>query len=148
MMTEAEIRSAFEGVYAMASWHDGDAIEYPPVADGRWVLVGGNVVSLLQKHAPDGSGQVIALFGRYEIEDGAFSYGYDGGTFFVQRPGGAGEPYPVPFGEMRRYEARRDGDRVILAMADGTAEFRIEGGFVEYCEAGKVMRRWQRTATC
>ena len=125
-------------------WRPGT---HPPAADGRWTLTGGTVVSLLLKRAPDGSGQTIALFGRYEIEDGAFSYGYDGGSMFMQRPGGIGDPYPVPFGEVRRYEARREGSRIVLAMADGTAEFRIEGDFVEYCEAGKIMRRWRRIAT-
>jgi hypothetical protein len=146
-MTAAEIRAAFEGVYAMVSWHDGDKVEHAPAADGRWVLMGDQVVSLLIKTAPDKSGQTIALFGHYIIEDGAFSYGYDGGNFFMQRPGGAGETYPVPFGEIRRYEASRDGDNVLLAMADGTAEFRVMGDLVEYHEGGALMRRWRRVAT-
>jgi hypothetical protein len=146
-MTAAEIRAAFEGVYAMESWHDGDQVGHAPAADGRWVLMGDVVVSLLVKTAPDKSGQTIALWGHYIIEDGAFSYGYDGGNFFMQRPGGIGDPYPVPFGEIRRYEASRDGDRVLLAMADGTAEFRVHGDRVEYHEGGKLMRRWRRIAT-
>ena len=146
-MSAAEICAAFEGVYAMQSWHDGDQVEYAPDADGRWVLMGGTVVSLLLKSAADRSGQTIALFGHYVIEDGAFSYGYDGGSFFMQRPGGVGDPYPVPFGEMRRYEASRDGDTVTLAMADGVADFRIVGDTVEYREGGSLMRRWRRTAT-
>src|SRR3954468_8518940 len=146
-MTAAEIRAAFEGVYAMESWHDGDQVEHAPAADGRWVLMGDVVVSLLIKTAPDKSGQTIALWGHYVIEDGAFSYGYDGGNFFMKTPGGPGDLYPVPFGEIRRYEASRDGDKVLLAMADGTAEFRVEGNRVEYHEGGKLMRRWRRIAT-
>lgn len=145
-MTAAEIRDAFEGVYAMESWHDGDKVEHPPAADGRWVLMGDTVVSLLLKTAPDKSGQTIALFGHYVIEDGAFSYGYDGGNFFMQQPGGHGDLYPVPFGEVRRYEASRDGDNVLLAMADGTAEFRVMGDRVEYREGGALLRRWRRIA--
>jgi hypothetical protein len=145
-MTEAEIRAAFEGVYAMQSWHEGDKVEHAPAADGRWVLMGDTVVSLLFKSAQDKSGQTIALFGHYIIEDGHFTYGYDGGSFFMQRPGGVGDPYPVPFGEMRRYEASRDGDKVLLAMADGTAEFRVHGDQVEYHESGQLMRRWKRIA--
>ena len=31
-MTAAEIRAAFEGVYAMESWHDGDNVEHAPAA--------------------------------------------------------------------------------------------------------------------
>src|ERR1700722_4205144 len=146
-MTAAEIRAAFEGVYAMESWHDGDKVEQAPAADGRWVLMGDTVVSLLVKTAPDKSGLTIAVWGHYVIEDGAFSYGYDGGNAFIQHPGGNGDPSPVPFGMMRRYEASRDGDRVLLAMADGTAEFRVHDNRVELYEGGKLMRRWRRIAT-
>ena len=124
-MTEAEIRAAFEGVYAMESWHDGDSVEHAPAADGRWVLMGDVVVSTLIKTAPDKSGQTIALWGHYIIEDGAFSYGYDGGNFFMQKPGGTGDLYPVPFGEIRRYEASRNGDKVLLAMADALSYNRM-----------------------
>src|SRR5579871_4983096 len=146
-MTAAEIRAAFEGVYTMESWHDGDKVEHAPAADGRFVILGGAVVSLLIKTAPDKSGQTIALWGHYVIEDGAFSYGYDGGNFFMQKAGGTGDLCPVPFGEMRRYEASRDGDKVLLAMADGTAQFRVQGDRVEYHEGGQLMRRWRRLPT-
>ena len=146
-MTAAEIRTAIEGVYAMESWHDGENTEESPAADGRWVLVGDTMVSLLVKAAPDKSGLTIALWGHYMIEDGAFSYGYDGGNAFMQRPGGNGDLHPVPFGMVRRFEASRDGDTVLLAMADGTAEFRVQGNRVEYREGGKLARRWRRIGT-
>jgi hypothetical protein len=146
-VTAAEIGAAFEGIYAMEAWHDGDRVDHPPQVEGRWVLLRGQVVSFLFKTADDRPGQTIAVYGRYHIEDGAFSYGYDGGSYFLVRAGGAVDPFPIPVGEVRRFEASREGGGLMLAMADGTAAFRVTDGTVEYIEAGKIQRRWRRIAT-
>ena len=140
----AELRAVIEGVYTMAGWYDANGVAYAPDADGRWVLVDGIFVSLLLKREPDGSKQTIAMMGAFEIEDGAFTYGYDDGSYLIQRPDGAVDAPRVPFGERRRFEAIRDGSIIRLVWNDGAAEFRIGGMMVDYLEHGVVQRRWQR----
>jgi hypothetical protein len=95
----AEIRGMIEQVYAMASWHIGDQVDYPPTAHGRWVIMQGQVVSTLIKDNDDGSKAVVALYGHYEVEDGRFRYCYDGGVAAVHSDGGAAQlAIPVTFG--------------------------------------------------
>jgi len=140
----AELRAAIEGVYTMSVWYDSAGAVCAPEADGRWVLVDGVFVSLLLKREPDGSKQTIAMMGRYDIEDGAFTYGYDDGSYLIQRPDGAVDAPRVPFGERRRFAARRDGSVISLIWEDGAAEFRIGGMMIDYLEHGVVQRRWER----
>jgi hypothetical protein len=140
----AELRGAIEGVYTMAAWYDSNGKAVSPEADGRWVLVDGVFVSLLLKREPDGSKQTIAMMGSFEIEDGAFTYGYDDGSYLIQRPDGAVEAPRVPFGERRRFEAIRDDSIIRLVWNDGAAEFRLGGPMVDYLEHGVVQRRWER----
>jgi len=84
------------------------------------------------------------MMGTYDIEDGAFTYGYDDGSYLIQRPDGSTDAIPVPFGERRRFAASRDGDAIRLLWQDGAAEFCISGDLVDYCEYGVVQRRWRR----
>jgi hypothetical protein len=140
----AELRAAIEGVYTMAVWYDATGAVRAPEADGRWVLVDGVFVSLLLKRESDGSKQTIAMMGSYAIEDGAFTYGYDDGSYLIQRPDGAVDAPRVPFGERRRFEASRDGSIIRLVWNDGAAEFRIGGMMIDYLEHGVVQRRWER----
>ena len=143
----AELRAAIEGIYAMAAWYDATGKAVAPEADGRWVLVDGTFVSVLLKRDADGSKQTIAMMGTYQIEDGAFTYGYDDGSYLIQRPDGSLDAPTVPFGERRRFEASRDDGSVVrLVWNDGAAEFRIGGLMIDYLEHGVVQRRWERVA--
>jgi hypothetical protein len=108
------------------------------------VLVDGVFVSLLLKREDDGSKQTIAMMGTFDIEDGAFTYGYDDGSYLIQRPDGAVDAPKVPFGERRRFDAIRDGSIIRLLWNDGAAEFRLGGIMVDYLEYGVVQRRWER----
>jgi hypothetical protein len=138
-----EIRAMIEQVYRMASWGSGDRVDTPPKADGRWVIMQGGVVSTLIREADDGSKTVVALFGHYEIEDGLFRYGYDGGSATVHGAGGA-EPASIPviFGEMVDWTVRRDGDGMILTSRIATLHMTSRG--IDYAENGVVERRWIR----
>ncbi len=139
----AELRKAIEGIYTMSVWSDGGTARAPD-ADGRWVLVDGVFVSLLLKREADGSKQTIAMMGEYAVEDGAFTYGYDDGSYLIQRPDGAVDAPRVPYGERRRFEAIRDDSIIRLVWNDGAAEFRIGGMMIDYLEHGVVQRRWAR----
>lgn len=139
----AEIRAMIEQVYAMASWHTGDQVDYPPVAHGRWVIMQGQVVSTLIKDNDDGSKAVVALYGHYEVEDGRFRYCYDGGEAAVHSAGGAAPmAIPVTFGEFMDYTVARDGDG--LHLANDHAELRLSPRGIDYYEDGQVQRTWLR----
>jgi hypothetical protein len=141
--TAAEIRAMIEQVYRMESWHTGDQVDYPPVAHGRWVIMQGGVVSTLIKGNPDGSKYVVALYGRYEVEDGVFRYLYeDGSAAVMSGDGTAPASIPVTFGEFMVYEVRRDGDG--LRLRNGDAELRLTPRGIDYCEGRAVQRTWLR----
>jgi hypothetical protein len=139
----AEIRALIEQVYVLASWHAGEQVDTPPIADGRWVIMQGGVVSTLIRDNPDGSKWVVALYGRYEVEDGVFRYLYEGGNAVVQGAAGAAPmAIPVVFGEFMEYAATRDGDG--LRLANGHAELRLSPRGIDYYEDGVVQRKWLR----
>ena len=139
----AEIRGMIEQVYEMASWHTGDQVDYPPIAHGRWVIMQGQVVSTLIKDNADGSKAVVALYGHYEVEDGAFRYCYDGGEAMVHGAAGAAPmAIPVTFGAFMDYAVTRDGDG--LRLANDHAELRLNRRGIDYYENGQVQRKWLR----
>ena len=139
----AKIRGMIEQVYEMASWHTGDQVDTPPVAHGRWVIMQGQVVSTLIKDNADGSKAVIALYGRYEVEDGRFRYCYDGGEAAVHSASGAAPmAIPVTFGTFMDYAVTRDGDG--LRLANDHAELRLSQRGIDYYEGGAVQRKWLR----
>ena len=142
-VSAAEIRAMIEQVYAMASWHTGGEVDYPPVAQGRWVIMRGQVVSTLIKNNPDGSRAVVALYGRYHIDDGRFRYCYDGGDATVHGAAGAAAmAIPVTFGEYMNYAVARDSDGLRLVGDD--AELRLNPQGIDYYEKGALQRKWLR----
>jgi hypothetical protein len=139
----AEIRGMIEQIYAMASWHAGEQVDVPPVAQGRWVIMQDQVVSTLIKDNADGSRAVVALYGRYEVEDGLFRYCYEGGDASLHGADGAAPmAIPVTFGEFMEYGVTRDGDG--LRLANDHAELRLSPRGIDYYEDGAVQRRWLR----
>lgn len=144
--TAAELRALIGGVYAIAAWYEGDGEELgPPVAHGRYVLVDGQVVSSLFKTNADGSKSVQALYGRYEIEDGAFSYGYDFGTIITESPDGAIDMTEMGTGELMRFVATREGDAVRLSCRERAFAFLVTPGVMQFFDNDRLLRIWQRT---
>jgi hypothetical protein len=139
----AEIRAMIEQIYGLASWHTGEQVDVPPVAQGRWVIMQGGVVSTLIKDNADGSRAVVALYGRYELEDSKFRYCYDGGDATVHGAAGAAPmAIPVTFGEFMQYAVTRDGEGLLLA--NDHAELRLSPRGIDYYEDGAVQRTWLR----
>jgi hypothetical protein len=142
--TADELRGIIGGVHEMAAWYEDDGTEVlVPLAHGRFVLVDGQVVSCLFKTNADGSTSIQALYGRYEIEDGAFSYGYDFGTLVTEAVDGAVEITDVAPTQMMRYEATPESDSILLRNADDRA-FRVTEGVMEFIEHGHLRRIWRR----
>jgi hypothetical protein len=138
-----EIRAMIEQVYRLASWEGGGRVDTPPGADGRWVIMQGGVVSTLLRGNEDGSRTVVALFGRYEIEDGVFRYCYDGGSAMVHSAGGATPAaIPVTYGAMMEWSVRRDGEGMVLSNPPASLHMTSRG--IDYAENGVVERRWVR----
>jgi hypothetical protein len=142
--TASELHSLIGGVYSIAAWYEDDGEEVrPPLAHGRYVLIDGQVVSSLFKTNSDGSKSVQALYGRYEIEDGAFSYGYDFGTLVAARRDGAMEMTETGPIQLMRFAATREGDAVRLWSDDKTRGFRVTPGMMQFFENGRLRRIWQ-----
>jgi hypothetical protein len=143
--TATELHAMIGGVYRITAWYEDDAEQVrPPLAHGRYVLVDGQVVSSLFKTDSDGSVSIQALYGRYEIEDGAFSYGYDFGTLIITRPGGATEMTEIGSNGLMRFVATHEGDAVRLWTDDRHLGFRVTPGVMEFFDNGHLRRVWQR----
>jgi hypothetical protein len=144
--TASELRAMIGGVYLIAAWYEDDGeVLRPPLAHGRYVLVDGQVVSSLFKTNSDGSQSVQALYGRYEIEDGSFSYGYDFGVLVTTQPDGAtamSEAGAIP---LMHFVATREDDAVLLWSDERNTGFRVTPGEMQFLENGGVRRVWQRT---
>ena len=135
------------GVYRIGSWFEDDGQElHPPLAHGRYVLVDGQVVSSLFKTDADGTRSIQALYGRYEIEEGLFSYGYDFGTLTTSRPDGTTETTETGSVDPMRYAATREGDAVRLSMDDGRRGFLVTTAEMRFFDNGQLRRIWERAA--
>jgi hypothetical protein len=143
--TATELRDMIGGVYFIAAWYEDDGAELlPPLAHGRYVLVDGQVVSSLFKVNSDGSKTVQALYGRYEMEDGTFIYGYDYGTLTTTRPDGATEMTEVGAGPLMQFVATREAGAIRLWNDDRNFGFHVAPGVMEFFDGHRLRRIWRR----
>jgi hypothetical protein len=138
------LRASVEGVYALQEWHkDGKAFK-PSQVDGRFVLMNGTVVTILNDRTEEANQATIALFGSYVLEELKFSYRYSSASVFRQTTTGITASYKEPWEGMRTFAVSPEGDAVRFRSENGQQEFLFTHDSLRYSENGKILRTWRR----
>jgi hypothetical protein len=138
-----DLKAAIEGVYILEEWKiDGQTFR-PPLVEGRFVVLNGNIMTVLIDTRQDTKKTYTTLYGVYSLTSDSFAYKYETRATFVQTPDNISLTR-APFWEgMREFTVKQEGNSVHLQFGD-KAEMVYNPDGQTYSEAGKVVRVWHR----
>jgi hypothetical protein len=139
-----ELKAAIEGVYILDEWHNDGQIFRPPVVEGRFVVLNGNVMTVLIDTMQESKKTYNAIFGVYSLTPSSFAYKYETRAGFTQTPDNISLSRAVPFeGKTREFTVKQEGNSVHLQFEDKAAfDFSPDG--MTYSEGGKALRVYHR----
>jgi hypothetical protein len=138
-----ELRAAIEGVYILDEWNiDGQTFR-PPAVEGRFVLLNGNVMSVLIDTTQESKKTYTTLYGMYSLTLESFAYKYETRTTFMQTLDKISLIRALPWDGMREFTVKQEGNAVHLQSGE-TAAFQFNPDGEIYSEGGKVLRVWHR----
>jgi hypothetical protein len=141
MMTE--LKSIIEGVYILDEWNIGGQTFRPPDVEGRFVILNGNIMTVLIDTTQEYKKIYSTMYGVYFITSDSFAYKYETGATFTQTPDNISLSRGTPWEGMREFTVKQEGDSVHLQFGEKAAfEFNPDGEI--YSEGGKVLRVWRR----
>jgi hypothetical protein len=139
----AELKVAIEGVYILEEWNiDGQTFR-PPAVEGRFVILSGNIMTVLIDTTQDSKRTYTTLYGVYSLTPDSFAYKYETRTTFTQTPDKISLARAIPWEGMREFTVKQEGNSVHLQFGEKAAfDFNPDGEI--YSEDGKVLRVWHR----
>ena len=141
--TITEVKTAIEGVYILDEWTIGGQTFRPPAVEGRFVILSGNIVTVLIDATQESKKTYSTLYGVYSLSPDSFAYKYETGATFTQTPDNISLSRGTPWEGMREFTVKQEGDSVHLQFGEKAAfEFNPDGEI--YSEGGKVLRVWRR----
>jgi hypothetical protein len=139
----AELKAAIEGVYILDEWNIGGQIFRPPAVEGRFVLLNGNVITVLIDATQEAKKTYSTLYGAYSFTSDSFAYAYRNGTTFIQTPDNISMSRALPWEGMREFTVKQAGDSVHLQFGQKAA-FEFNRDVEIYSEGGNILRVWHR----
>jgi hypothetical protein len=138
-----ELKAAIEGVYILEEWNiDGQTFR-PPAVEGRFVILNGNIMTVLIDTTQDSKMTYTTLYGVYSLTPDSFAYKYETRTTFTQTPDKISLSRAIPWEGMREFTVKQEGNSVHLQFGEKAAfDFNPDGEI--YSEGGKVLRVWHR----
>jgi hypothetical protein len=139
----AELKAAIEGVYILEEWNiDGQTFRSPAV-EGRFVIISGNIMTVLIDTTQDSKRTYTTLYGVYSLTPDSFAYKYETRTTFTQTLDKISLSRAIPWEGMREFTVKQEGNSVHLQSGEKAAfDFNPDGEI--YSEGGKVLRVWHR----
>jgi hypothetical protein len=138
-----EIKAAIEGVYILDEWNIGGQIFRPPAVEGRFVILNGNIITVLIDTTQEAKKTYSTLYGAYSLTSDSFAYEYRTRTTFIQTPDNISLFRALPWEGMREFTVKQEGDSVHLQFGQKAA-FEFNRDVEIYWEGGKVLRVWHR----
>src|SRR3984957_6187762 len=138
-----EVKTAIEGVYILDEWTIGGQTFRPPAVEGRFVILNGNIVTVLIDATQESKEAYSTLHGVYSLSPDSFAYKYETRTTFTQTPDNISLSRVIPWEGMRDFTVKQEGNSVHLQLGE-TAAFDFNPEKLTYSEGGKVLRVWHR----
>jgi hypothetical protein len=130
--------SLIEGVYTLEEFKRDGEIFRPPQATGRWVVLNGAVIFILNVRTQASKQTNVVGIGHYTVSETTYSYQYDEFEVFTETDGGITVSRKLPWEGMRPYTA--EGDRLqnaetrtdFICSADGVTYNFGQGNYRKY----------------
>ena len=138
-----DLKLAIEGVYILDEWTINGQTFRPPAVEGRFVILNGNIVTVLIDNNQELKKSYTTLYGIYSLTPDYFAYKYDTRMTFIQTPDNSSVLHTLPWEGMREFTIKQRDNSVQLQFGDKAA-FAFDPAGLTYSEAGKVLRVWRR----
>jgi len=134
--------ASVSGAYALEEWHTDAGTLKPPQVQGRFLLMGGTVATVLINNAQADKKTTIVMFGKYVWDGTHFAYDYQDTSLFLETPSGVTAEHKAPWEGMRSFAIQKTAGTVRL-RADSGQEFVFTNSGVTYTD-GKTVRVYRR----
>src|SRR5690349_2057930 len=78
------LKARITGLYTLEEWHKDGEVLRPPQVDGRFILINGTIMTILENKVQPSSRGTSVYIGKYELTANRFSYGYDTVSIFSE----------------------------------------------------------------
>jgi hypothetical protein len=138
-----ELKTAIEGVYILDEWNIDGRTFRPPAVEGRFVILNGNIMTVLIDTTQESKKTYTTLYSIYSLTSDSFAYKYQTRATFTQTPDNISLSRAIPWEGMREFTVKQEGNFVHLQFGEKAAfDFSPDGEI--YSEDGKVLRVWHR----
>ena len=130
------LKARITGLYTLEEWHKDGEVFRPPQVDGRFILINGTIMTILDNRIQPSSRSTTVLVGKYELTSDKFSYAYDDVSNFTEEADATKVSHKPLWEGMRTFVPSIDGDVVRLSADTGQEiVFADEGS--KYFDKGK-----------
>ena len=140
-----DVKARMTGLYILEEWHKDGEVLRPPQAQGRFILLNGVIMTILDNKMQPSSRATTVLVGKYELTSEKFSYGYDDVSIFTEEADSTKVSHKPLWEGMRGFIPSIEGDRLRLRQENGMRELLFTSEGLDYSENGKLLRKWRRT---
>jgi hypothetical protein len=131
------------GVYALEEWHTDGGILKPPQVEGRFLVMGGTISTVLINNAQVDKKTTGVYLGEYMWDGTHFTYGYTTTSRFTETPSGVTADHKALFDGMRSFKIQKTTKGSISIRSDTGQEFVFTKDGVRYME-GTTVRVYRR----
>jgi len=140
-----DMKARMTGVYVLEEWHKDGKVFGPPQVQGRFILLNGVIMTILDNKMQPPSRVTTVLVGRYELTPEKFSYGYDDGSIVTEEADATKVSHKPLWEGTREFKPGIESDLLWLRQEIGTRELLFTREGLDYSENGKLLRKWRRT---
>ena len=140
------LQTRMAGLYTLEEWHKDGAVFRSPQVNGRFVILNGTIMTILDNRMQPSIRVTTVVIGRYELDPTRFSYAYDEVSEITEEGDTAKVSHKSRWDGMRTFTPSMDGDALRLRQTDGPFEFVFTSEGLDYRSDGKTVRKWRRTS--
>jgi len=138
-----DLKAAIEGVYILDEWNIDGKTFRPPLVEGRFVVLNGNIMTVLIDATQEAKKTYSTRYGVYLLTPDSFAYKYETNEIFTQTPDDISLSRAMPWEGMREFTVKQEGNSVHLQSGEKAAfDFNADGEI--YSVGGKPLRVWHR----
>lgn len=138
-----DARKIIEGSWRLDLWEAEGQRWLAPEAHGRFILRDG-VVTFMASRPAEGGRYGRYAYGRYEVSETTWSYGYEHDTMVHETTAGTRISHDLPWTGLRPFSIASSAKQLRLASRDGPYELTFDADRMFYFESGQLIRAWTR----
>jgi hypothetical protein len=141
---ESVVYDRISGLWILQEWHKDGEVFKPPQVEGRFVLLNGAVMTVLQNGMVPEKKTTLITTGKYSLDETSYSYGYDKWTIYTETPNEISVSHKPLWEEVRRFRISTEYGVIRITQENNEHQLVFKDDELTYLEKGKVLRVWRK----